>query len=270
MPASRSLIEPLDLTLPALPAGLEGLRLAHLSDLHVRKPTRRFDRLLSRLAASRLDLLLLTGDFQDRTAPPGHTLELLQRIATELRPALGIFGIWGNHDSVELRRASLDLPIRWLADDAHAVEDRPIDLLGLTGQTDTEDPDSVELACNFARLTADRDPDTRRLRVLLTHCPEQLTTAADLGADLVFCGHTHGGQVRLPPGIALHHGIDLPLHMAAGLLRCRDTLCIVSRGLGESHLQLRIACPRQALLCTLRTGPRPGARCDGIELVRGW
>ncbi|NBC11658.1 MAG: hypothetical protein GVY24_08020 [Planctomycetes bacterium] len=253
MPATRSLLEPLDLMLPALPQGLNGLRLAHLSDLHVRKTDRRFDRLLSRLAASRLDLLLLTGDYQDRSAPPEAALALLERLATEVKPTLGLFGIWGNHDSAELREASLDLPI--------------------CGGIHDEDADSVPLAMSVAALEDQAEAGEKpasRLRLLLAHHPHQLVTAADLGADLMFCGHTHGGQIRIPPGIPVHHGSDLPLNMAAGLLRCRDTLGVISRGLGESHLRLRLACPRQAIVCTLRTGPRPGARTDGIDLIRAW
>ncbi len=273
MPATRSLLEPLDLTLPALPPGLNGLRLAHLSDFHVRKTDRRFDRLLSRLAATRLDLLLLTGDYQDRTAPAEPALALLERLAAEVKPALGIFGVWGNHDSAKLREASLGLPIRWLVDEAVGLESRPIDLLGLCGGVHDEDPDSVPLAMSTAALDAAdeaTEATPRRLRLLLAHHPQQIVTAADLRADLMFCGHTHGGQVRIPPGIALHHGTDLPLNMAAGLLRCRDTLGVISRGLGESHLPLRIACPRQAIICTLRSGPRPGTHTDSIELIRGW
>lgn len=273
MPVTRSLLEPLDLMLPDLPQGLNGLRIAHLTDLHVRKSDRRFDRLLSRLAASRLDLLLLTGDYQDRTAPPEPALALLERLATEVKPTLGLFGVWGNHDSAKLRQASLELPIRWLVDEAVALESKPIDLLGLSGGVHDEEPDSVPLAISAAQLRdkaqAGEKPSPR-LRLLLAHHPHQLVTAADLGTDLMFCGHTHGGQVRIPPGIVVHHGTDLPLNMAAGLLRCRDTLGVVSRGLGESHLRLRLACPRQAIVCTLRTGPRPGSRTDGIDLIRGW
>jgi len=273
MPATRSLLEPLDLMLPALPQGLNGLRLAHLSDLHVRKTDRRFDRLLSRLAASRLDLLLLTGDYQDRSAPPEAALALLERLATEVKPTLGLFGIWGNHDSAELREASLDLPIHWLVDEAVGLDEKPIELLGLCGGIHDEDADSVPLAMSVAALEDQAEAGEKpasRLRLLLAHHPHQLVTAADLGADLMFCGHTHGGQIRIPPGIPVHHGSDLPLNMAAGLLRCRDTLGVISRGLGESHLRLRLACPRQAIVCTLRTGPRPGARTDGIDLIRAW
>jgi len=273
MPPAATLLDPLALTLPRLPDACEGLRIVHLTDIHARADTRRIDRLIDRLASARLDLVLVTGDTQHRGADPAHALGVLDRLTARVRPTLGTFGVFGNHDGTAFRTAALDLPVHWLEDAAHVLRDKPIELLGLGGTADGAPPDAARLAQSLAEARAGLDqgnPRIRPLRLMLVHFPRHLTQGVDLGADLVFAGHTHGGQVRLPWGQALHADEDLPLHMGSGLLRCGQTLCVLSRGLGYSKVKLRIFCPPHAILATLRKGPMPGQPSDSIELVRHW
>ena len=99
---------------------------------------------------------------------------------------------------------------------------------------------------------------------------ELAMTSADLGVHLMFSGHTHGGQCRLPGGRALMNCSSLPLHLTCGMLRHQDTVCIVSRGLGETRLRLRLFCPPHVPVVTLRRGPLPGRHTNAIENVRRW
>ena len=106
--------------------------------------------------------------------------------------------------------------------------------------------------------------------MLLSHYPTYLPVAADLGVDVVFSGHTHGGQCRLARQVVPFNSCDLPMDLTAGLLRHRDTLCAVSRGLGETFLPLRVLCPPQLPVYTLRRGPLPGSPTQHVENVQPW
>src|SRR5690606_18514581 len=102
MPVRYGLIEPEDLPLPALPQELDGLRVAHLSDLHVsvqRPHRRRLDRLANQLTALRLDLVFLTGDYMHEPGDEAEAHAALRALTERLRPSIGVFGVFGNHDS---------------------------------------------------------------------------------------------------------------------------------------------------------------------------
>jgi predicted MPP superfamily phosphohydrolase len=105
---------------------------------------------------------------------------------------------------------------------------------------------------------------------MLSHMPHFLGHAADMGMHAVFAGHTHGGQIRLPTGHALVNSTDLPLHLTSGLLRHRDTLAAVSRGVGVTRFPLRLFCPAHVPIYNLRRGPMPGEASQGIVCVRMW
>lgn len=313
MPLNHGLIESVDVTLAALPLALEGLRIAHVTDLHIRRPGRaRFERVIRQLAGLRLDLVVMTGDF---TADPGYeaaAVEWLASLCRQVRPAHGFFAVTGNHDEVDLIERAGHLPIRWLTNETHRLEGLPIEMMGFL-HTATREPDSVATllhrglperpqsdapnlpqpqkgpqvisssASQFdeeggasaptvvpANRPAATPPSERTVRMLLAHAAVMLPTAADMGVDLVFCGHSHGGQIRIPPGWPVVNSSDLPLRLTSGILRHRDTICLVSRGLGENGLPLRFWCPPHVPVYTLHDGPTPSQWTQGVENVRPW
>lgn len=277
MAIAYGLIEPTELHLPRLPRGLEGLRIAHVSDLHIRRGPRLYtdlyQRLETQLTSQRLDLIALTGDYMNlagRNEEP-HAHGVLERLLQRLRPRLGIIGVFGNHDTELLRQQCAGLPVRWLSNEAMRLDNRPIELLGLD-MLKYERPDGVALAMSCAELGEGRrgEADERPLRLLLTHMPGSLPLAADLGADLMLCGHTHGGQCRLPTGRPLFNATDLPLRLTAGLLRHRNTLAGVSRGIGFVGYVPRVFCKPHVPVYTLRRGTLPGGYTDGIENLKPW
>ena len=280
MPLRYGLIEPADLGLPRLPRTLQGLRLAHVSDTHITRARPRLESLLNQLPALRLDLLLLTGDFMTAPGDEDATMSFLQRLTDRVKPSVGTFGVFGNHDSAELidRCQSQLRSVHWLINTAKRAyhRDTPIDVLGFHTQRG-RGPDSVALAqAGRARLDPEgnpqplappADPD-RPLRIALSHFPFSLPPASDLGADLLLSGHTHGGQIRLPGGIPLRNACPLPLNLTTGLQRHRNTLGVVSRGLGEMTLPFRAFCPPHAPVYTLRQKSLPGQPTD--QTVRLW
>lgn len=317
MPVQYGLIDPEDLPLPHLPEALEGLRIAHLTDLHTTVRTRRLDRLATQLTTLRLDLIFYTGDYMNRPGDEPVAAQVMRLLCDKVRPSLGAFGVYGNHDTPELREMLADLPIHWLNDDAFRLPRHPIEILGLNG-LGYEEPDPIALALKMAELetpagwaavlnprsafagvvvppaggaasvrpgglarttapaappspSAARASQARPARLMLAHYPSCITTAADMNVDTLFSGHTHGGQIRLPTGHALTNQSDLPLRLSSGILRHRDTLAAISRGIGETGFpRQRLFCPPQVPVYTLRRRSLPGRRLDTIELVRGW
>jgi len=259
------IVEPVDLCLPGLPPALSGLRIGHVSDLHAYRHRRRYRRIARELAQARPDLIVLTGDHVTRWRPANVAGEVLAGMCDQLDPPMGMFGVHGNHDANELRGELQALPITWLDNASHRFEGLPLEILG----ADTHfrsGHDSVALA---EQLTPGQRT-TPTVRLLLCHIPTFLPTASDLAADIMFAGHTHGGQIRLPGGRALCNSTDLPLDLTSGVLRHRNTLCCVSRGLGEVLLPCRLFCRPQLPIYTLCSGPMPGQYSDDIVNVLPW
>ena len=267
MPLAYGLIHPVDLVLHDLPAELQGLRIAHLSDLHITRHSPLHDRLTSQLASLRLDMVVLTGDYMLRHADPAACAQVLEQLVDAIRPRMGFFGVFGNHDSPELAQRVADIGIHWLGTAVHDLSDRPIQLLGIDPLGDDAD-DGAGILLNGDPLKPDK------LRLMLAHYPSWLSTAADLNVDILFAGHTHGGQVRLPNGWAPTNSCDLPRNMSSGILRHRDTLIAISRGLGEVGVpfinKFRIFCPPHVPVYTLRQGPTLGCHTQGLVGVVRW
>lgn len=272
MPRKARLIQNVDLLLPRLPAALEGLRIAHLTDLHARRPRRRFDHAAALLVNQRVDLVALTGDYMEGRHDKDGACKALARICQVLRPRLGIFGVYGNHDTPPFRDLCQTLPVCWLVNSVYHHPELPLKILGLdTSNSMTIDPVQLLMDPDFSDSNNDSPQNASRpLRLLLSHLPPTLLTASDLDADLMLAGHTHGGQVR-PWGQPLANSTHWPLKFTCGVFRHRQTLACVSRGLGETGLaSFRFLCPPHLPLYTLRRGNLPGPDSDAITCLRMW
>lgn len=253
------LIHPLSLAWPDLPRALDNLRLLHLSDLHIHRDRQRYRDLAALLRETDYDLLLLTGDYMTKRGNTAIAERILTELISEAKPAVGqhgIFGVFGNHDYPRFIEAVSKLPIRWLRNAAHSHAELPLDIVGV-------DCSYAQRMGDLIHATADlpagqHDGELLRFRLCLAHLPTWLPAAASLGVDLMLSGHTHGGQIRVPGFGPLRNATDWPLRLTCGQLQCRDAIAYVSRGIGEVVLDhLRIACPPEAPLITLKRGPRP-------------
>lgn len=249
-------LECYELAHPAVPQSLEGFRILHIADLHTRRPwgpDSTVGRLIEALPNFPVDLVVLTGDYADQPGQEAPAIRTLRAVAKAWRSRLGAVGVFGNHDPARLKTLLPDaLPrIRWLhPSGAIQLPDVPLRVLGASY------PEDVSAAAIAERKLPD---DPGQLRILLTHMPTEIFPAETFGIPLHFAGHTHGGQLRLSPRFAPHTSSDLPSSLASGLLRHHNTLCAISRGLGEGFLQhLRLNCPPQAPIYTLRRAPAAG------------
>ncbi len=259
------LLTPVELASDRLPAALEGLRIVHLTDLHVRRPRRRHARLCAELAAAEYDLLIMTGDYMHHAGHEQAALTVVRGILDAARPRLGTVASFGNHDDKGLREPFVDLPLRCLRNSAWAMPQLPLTLLGLDYTPRARRGDLV------AAMLDEPDDDGDRFRLLLAHEPMWLVAAADAGIDVMFAGHTHGGQLRLPGRTVIYNHVHWPLSFTSGVMQLGRTISVVSNGLGEGWFDhMRSFCPPHAPLVTLRRSARPIAPSDNLRMLRAW
>lgn len=247
----------LSLSFPDLPAGLDGLRIAQLSDLHAgplvgEGTLRRWRELCER---EQPELLLFTGDLVDSL--PEELTPLLEAFRG-FQPPLGRFAVLGNHDYFDdprpIWRDLETAGIRCL-ENASALIRRGGDTLALMG---LQDP----MARNgrFRRMVfgpgprpaeATRDLPVDVFRVCMNHRPSEWEMALAAGARLTLSGHTHGGQINPIPGF---NSARLIGPRTEGLYREGGDLLYVSRGLGVVGLPLRVGAPPEIVILTLRRG----------------
>lgn len=229
-------------TLDGLPEALSGLRIIHLSDLHLRaRWCPAYDLLNDRLRLDPPDLIVITGDFVEHRADHRKALPTVERFVTGLRSRHGVWGILGNHDGdllgPRLRQWNVHVICGRVA--RLPLGDAAIELVGVPSVS------RRDLCDEFVRSLPPLDPGMPRL--VLSHFPDSVLRMRDLQAHLVLAGHTHGGQVCLPGGVPVITHDDLPRLMCQGIHPIGDKLLIVNRGLGFASLPLRLFCPPEVI-----------------------
>lgn len=226
--------------IPNLPASLEGLRLLHITDLHLDAHPD-FTQILARhIGKLEYDLCVLTGDYRYRTCGPLEpALAGLRDLRAHLRDP--VYAVLGNHDSIQMVPVMEDMGIRMLLNEWDRFE-RDGQSLYLAG---VDDPhyfraDNLERACSGV---PEQVPS-----ILLCHSPELFRQAAHCGFTAMLCGHTHGGQIRLPGGIALLTNADCPRSFTAGAWRYGTLYGYTSVGAGSSIVDVRFNCRPEVVL----------------------
>jgi predicted MPP superfamily phosphohydrolase len=235
----RPQLESLTVPLERLPPALGGLKIAHLTDLHMsgRLTKPYFVELVRRVNEWRPDLVCITGDIVEHSPQ----LEWIDDTLGELAPTVGSYFILGNHD----KKIDSDAVRRRLAE--HGLVD-----VGAETATVEHNGERFTLCGDERPWFASNPPlaGDEPLVLCLAHTPDRFGWAVRQGVDLVLAGHNHGGQVCIPPiGPLLCpsvHGV----RYAAGTFRRGRTVMHVGRGSG-SLFPLRYACPPEVALITL-------------------
>ena len=108
---------------------------------------------------------------------------------------------------------------------------------------------------NFDKAAQHIPPDSTA--ILLSHSPEPYQRAAHAGFDLMLSGHTHGGQICLPGGVALMTNADCPRRFCKGAWHYHAMQGYTSVGSGSSVVGVRFNCPPAITLHHLRSGSTP-------------
>lgn len=249
-------IERREITLPHWPQALDGLRVVHLSDIHV-GGAMDLDRLL-RVAEltnqCRPDLVLHTGDFL--THRPGDFDRPLYEALAQIRAPHGQWACLGNHDydnapRFERRLRECGVTTLRNARTTLALGDTDIEIAGLEFVFDRLDRRAA-YERTMARWSRKGTP-----RLLLNHDPSTFEQLPDGCADLVLSGHTHGGHVGLQLGAS--HAITV-VGLAGipdqGFFQRGDMHLYVTRCVGFYGYPIRIGIPPEIALLVLRA-PQP-------------
>jgi len=247
-------IRRLDLRIPQLPESLNGMTIAHLSDLHVGRFTRGaiLERIVTATNALQADLVLLTGDlinFGLRDLPAAI------EVVRALRGKHGVFTCVGNHDLIEDRAAFFreaavaGLPL--LVNEAAEIDigAQRVQLLGLrwgSGRrgSRTREHGDVAIEASMRELLSARKADA--FPILLAHHPHAFDFAREI--PLTLAGHTHGGQIMFSKNVG---GGPWFFRYWSGAYFRENRALVVSNGVGN-WFPLRIGAPAEILHLTLR------------------
>jgi predicted MPP superfamily phosphohydrolase/TRAP-type C4-dicarboxylate transport system permease small subunit len=256
----------------ALPPNLDGLRIVHLSDLHIGDfmPRAAIRHAVDLANTAQADLAVLTGDLITHGQDP---LEDCIAELSRLRAPLGVWGCHGNHErsaGVEARAQELfqRYGMHLLRQQCAELSWRggTINLLGVDDQRERAragEPSSMLRGIDA--LVRDDIPN-----ILLSHNPDTFPRAAALGIELSLAGHTHGGQLRVALGDRQWSPASLITPFVAGLYRLplgsempttgaevapcprKSAFLYVNRGLGTFGLPVRLGVPPEITVLILR------------------
>jgi uncharacterized protein len=238
------------LTFRDLPRALEGLRILHLSDLHLGLGRTAADLsvLLDGLRSDPPDLIVLTGDVADKLDELEAGLELV----TAFAPRLGVYAALGNHEYLNdieqmlpaYRRSSVRLLINETA--SVPVGEATLVISGVDDPIFSGAPRPF-----FARTVAAcaASAPTGAFRLLLCHRPEGFEAAAEHGFHLTLSGHTHGGQVGLLGRSIFEVVLGIPYLW--GVYRRGDSRLYTTSGFGH-WFPFRLNCPAEAPMIVLK------------------
>jgi predicted MPP superfamily phosphohydrolase len=268
----RYRVVPVEVPITDLPPQLDGLRIVHLSDIHIGAflPRAALRRAIDLINAVQPDLAVLTGDLITTEHDP---LEDAIAELSRLRVPLGVWACHGNHErwaGVEAQTVAL-----FARDGMHVLRQQGVELswfggrfnlIGVDDQRERARPgEPSSLLRSIERLVRSDIPN-----ILLSHNPDTFPRAAALGIELSLAGHTHGGQIRVKLGTRQWSAASFMTPFAVGLYRlpCGPTtppaheetaaaprkwaFLYVNPGLGTLGLPLRLGMPPEITVLTLR------------------
>lgn len=255
-------VEPFKLSLTSLNVstdrlapGCQPIRLLHISDLHVEYLTKREAQVLAFIKQAQPDLIVISGDYVNLSYNRDpQTLAQVQDLLSQIEAPYGVYAVLGS-PPVDLPETVVplfaDLPMVLMRGEWRKVgvgNGHSLSIIGL----DCTHNLAVDRE-RLAKLVETAPTDVPQL--LLFHSPEMMPEAAAHGIDLYLCGHTHGGQVRLPLIGPLLTSSQLGRRFVMGHYKLGRTHLYVSRGIGLEGLsapRVRFLCPPEMTLVTIK------------------
>ncbi len=235
-----------------LPDDFIGYKIAHVSDLHNAEFGEENEKLLSIIKNSSPDIIVITGDIVDSRRTDVPIARGFINNAAEIAP---VYYVTGNHEErVGMENQIDNIPLN---ENITVLHNRNVFLqngeskVQIIGVDDPNFAESVNSTDYMNSVLAEYD-DNGYYKILLSHRPELFETYVENDMDIVFSGHAHGGQFRLPllGGIYAPHQSLFPEY-DSGLYKKDNTNMIVSRGIGNSLFPFRINNPPEVIIVTL-------------------
>lgn len=235
-----------------LPDDFIGYKIVQASDLHNAEFGENNSELLSAIKEQSPDIIVVTGDIVDSRRTNVQIARDFVINASEFAP---IYYVTGNHEArVKVEDEIDNVPLNENVIVLHNKDillekgESAIQLIGV------DDPDykAVKDSTEYMSKRLEKYCSNEYFKVLLSHRPELFEVYVENNMNVIFSGHAHGGQFRLPfigGIIAPHQGI-FPEY-DSGLYTSNNTNLVVSRGLGDSVIPLRINNPPEIIVVTL-------------------
>ena len=227
-----------------IPQGFDGFRIAQVSDLHNAQFGEGNFKLIELLSQTDPDIIVITGDLIDSR----HTdIEVALEFARQISKKAPVYYVSGNHEArvheyEDLKMGLVEAGVIVLENQKVKItrEGESLTLMGIDDPSFQEDYLFGDAASVTRAALSDLQNESDGYKVLLAHRPELFNIYVESGVDLVFSGHAHGGQFRLPfiGGLVAPNQGFFPKY-DAGLFSEDNTTMIVSRGVGNSIIPLR-------------------------------
>ena len=236
-----------------LPEDFIGYKIVHISDLHNAEFGKNNEDLLSSIKEQSPDIIVVTGDIVDSRRTDVQIARDFVNNASEIAP---VYYVTGNHEARvkvedEIDNVELNENVIVLHNKDVIIEkgESEIQLIGI------DDPDykAVKDSTEYMNKRLEKYCSNEYFKILLSHRPELFETYVENEMNVIFSGHAHGGQVRLPflGGVIAPHQGFFPTFDAGLFYATNDATMVVSRGLGDSILPLRIINPPELIVVTL-------------------
>ncbi|RNF40297.1 metallophosphoesterase [Planococcus salinus] len=224
-----------------LPAAFEGAKIIQISDLHNASFGDAQERLISKVEDAEPDAIFLTGDLVDSNR---YDLDVSLTLVDALVEMSDVYYVIGNHEVAsnkidEINRELENRGVKVLMNDSVKWE-KEGDTIEIAGIVDPLlNPHLPEE--EFTRQSLTESGLSDNFTLLLAHRPEMFSIYAEEEVDVVFAGHAHGGQIRIPGlgGLIAPGQGWFPL-MTTGVFQKDRTQLVLSRGLGNSTFPVRI------------------------------
>jgi len=227
-----------------LPRAFENYTILHLSDLHIDMYPKATEALIDTIKAIKYDVCVMTGDYRAKTYGDANAaLQGMQTVAGHLKQP--VYGVLGNHDSIRMVPGLEASGIRMLLNESITLS-REGACIHIAGIDDAHyfRVDNIEKAAHAIPVN---EPS-----IMLSHSPEVYRQVAHARFDVMFCGHTHGGQICLPGGMPITLDSSCPRYMGAGAWRYQAMAGYTSVGSGTSIVDARFNCLPEVTLHQLQ------------------
>lgn len=240
-----------------IPDAFNGFTIVQISDLHNAKFGENQNKLLSKINIAKPDLIAVTGDLIDSNRTG---LEMAMEFINQAVEIAPVYYVTGNHEASTEEYTELEEKLKLagviiLNDQTITLESgsSEIQLIGLADPHFSVKENSLydgntEIDAKLKRLLE----KNKGYKILLSHRPELMDIYVQNSVDLVLAGHAHGGQFRIPfigGLIAPNQGL-FPQY-SEGIYEKEQTRMIVSRGLGNSIIPIRINNRPELVVITL-------------------
>jgi predicted MPP superfamily phosphohydrolase len=236
-------VERREFFLPDLDPAHDGLRIAHLTDIHVGRatPARRVLEAVAQANDFEPDLTVMTGDYLSHHERGLHLLrEQLSGLRGPVAAVLGNHDHWVDADGAVSALSSFGYAVLRNQNTTLRLRGRPFTVVGI----DDLVTGNADVARSFRGAPAGS-------RIVLAHVPRTAEHLQDQRASLCLAGHTHGGHINIP-GLTKAVFRRLSEHYLAGRFHVQQTQLYVSRGIGGAVWPFRVNAPPEVTLITLR------------------